>query len=68
MINCRIFILNSNQVQSLRIEQEQQKLIKGEVSYYSHTLQGYKLQDLNLTRTEITLNALKHTELYCFTH
>ena len=68
MINCRIFILNSNQVQSLWTEQEQQKLTKGEVSCYSHTLQGSKLQDLNLTRTEITLNTLKHTELHYFTH
>jgi hypothetical protein len=68
MINCRIFILNSNQIQSLRTEQEQQKLTKGEVSCYSHTLQGFKLQDLNLTRTEIILNALKHTELHCFVH
>ena len=64
MINRRIFILNSNQVQSLRTEQEQQKLTKGEVSCYSHTLQGSKLQDLTLTRTAITLNALKHTELH----
>ena len=64
MINCRIFILNYNQIQSLRTEQEQQKLTKGEISCYSHTLQGSKLQDLNLTRIEITLNALKHTELH----
>jgi hypothetical protein len=48
MINCRIFILNSNQIQSLRTEQEQQKLTKREISCYSHTLQGSKLQDLNL--------------------
>ena len=68
MINRRIFILNSNQVQSLRTEQEQQKLTKGEVSCYSHTLQGSKLQDLNLTRTEIILNALKHIKLHYFTH
>ena len=65
MINRRIFILNSNQVQSLRTEQ---KLTKGEVSCYSHTLQGSKLQDLNLTRTEIILNALKHIKLHYFTH
>ena len=68
MINCKIFILNSNQIKSLRTEQEQQKHTKWEVFCYSHTLQGFKLQDLNLTQTEITLNALKHTELYCFTH
>ena len=49
MINCKIFILNSNRVQSLRIEQEQQKLTKGEVFYYSHTLQESDLQDLSLT-------------------
>ena len=63
-----MFILNSNRVQSLRTEQEQQKLIKGEVSCYSHTLQELELQDLCLTRTEITLNAFKHTEIPCFTH
>ena len=68
MINCRIFILNNNRIQSLRIEQEQHKLIKGEVYCYSHTLQESELQDLSLTRTEITLNALKHTELHCFLH
>ena len=49
-------------------EQEQQKLTKREVSYYPHTLQGSKLQDLSLIRTKITLNTLKHTELHCFTH
>ena len=49
-------------------EQEQQKLTKEEVSYYPYTLQGSKLQDLSLTKTEITLNALKHTKLHCFTH
>ena len=38
IINYRIFILNSNRVQTLRTEQEQQKLTKGEVSCYSHTL------------------------------
>ena len=68
VINCRIFILNSNRVQTLRTEQEQQKLTKGEVSYYPHTLLELELQDLCLTRTGITLNALKHTELHCFTH
>ena len=68
MINCKIFILNNNRVQLLRTEQEQQKLTKEEVSCYSHTLQELELQDLSLTRTEITLNALKHTELHCFTH
>jgi hypothetical protein len=51
MINCRIFILNSNRVQSLRTEQEQQKLTKGEVLCHSHTLQEPELQDLSLTRT-----------------
>ena len=68
MINCKIFILNSNRVQTLRTEQEQQKLTKGEVSYYPHTLLELELQDLCLTRTGITLNALKHIELHCFTH
>jgi hypothetical protein len=68
VINCRIFILNSNRVQTLRTEQEQQKLTKGEVSCYSHTLLELELQDLCLTRTGIILNALKHTELHCFTH
>ena len=68
MINCKIFILNSNQVQSLQTKQQQQKLIKWEVSCYSHTLQGSKLQDLSLTRTEITLNTLEHTGLHYFTH
>ena len=38
IINCKIFILNSNRVQTLRTKQEQQKLTKGEVSCYSHTL------------------------------
>ena len=38
MINCKIFILNSNHVQTLRTEQEQHELTKGEVSCYSHTL------------------------------
>ena len=51
MINCGLFILNSNRVQSLQTEQEQQKLTKGEVSCYSHTLQEPELQDLSLTRT-----------------
>ena len=49
MINCIIFILNSNRVQSLQTEQEQQKLTKGEVLCYSHTLQESELQDLSLT-------------------
>jgi hypothetical protein len=49
MINYKIFILNSNQVQSLRTEQKQQKLTKGEVFCYSHTLQEPDLQDLSLT-------------------
>ena len=49
-------------------EQKQQKLTKGEVSYYSHTLQELELQDLTLTRTKNTLKVLKHIELHCFTH
>ena len=68
VINCRIFILNNNQLKILRTEQEQQKLTKGEASCYSHILLELELQDLCLTRTRITLNALKHTELHCFTH
>ena len=68
VINCRIFILNSNRLQILRTEQEQQKFAKREVSCYSHTLLELELQDLCLTRTRITLNALKHTKLYCFSH
>ena len=70
MINCRIFILNSNRVQSLWTEQEQSKLTKGEVSCYSHTLQEPELQDLssNLKSHRKHSNKPNYTVLHTFEH